>query len=144
MIFKKIVTSHVKIESVAFIRMMRAAYWSSDLRTMTKVIKITRRASSCEAHRGGLPLRCHCFATNICWRFFYGWNWNAVHSFSTNFKSTLALQFCTLQCKVQIRRKLSAQIIHRLVHSVSLAPRWSFCLDTIKDKPNLRIQHPRL
>ena len=38
--------------------MMRAAYRSSDLRTMTKVIKITRRASSCEAHWGG----CHCDA----------------------------------------------------------------------------------
>ena len=55
-----LVTSHIKIEieSVAFIRMMRAAYWSSDLRTMTKVIKIIRRAFSCEAHRGG----CHCDA----------------------------------------------------------------------------------
>ena len=53
-----LVTSHFKIEieSVAFIRMMRAAYWSSDLRTMTKVIKITRRASSCEAHRGGAAI----------------------------------------------------------------------------------------
>ena len=128
---------------------------------MTKVIIIIRRASSCEAHQGAaiafvqsemcftwkdcavdhsahsvqqLVLRClvhtpQC-ANTKCW----------AHS-KDKLCSTITEQHANI--KAGNVEHISRQILLRHpVHSVSPAPRWAFCLHTIKDKPNLGSSTP--